>query len=233
MTYSDPWNISKIFCWICFFFCSTHGFDIELYDILYSTLCKLYIANWCTWLAHTLCKGLIWNYKNKNCWAQPWLSFGILQALWWSWECIRYFFDWYRILYWNFEICTISLFNFGWWYTLIKNKHQISLYLGLKKMTNILQITFSNEFPLKKLLSVFLSVFLICLSVCSSVRPSVRPSVCLSVCLSVPVTHFSTMFPSWYHHEIFRSDYQWQKWCLCRSSRTEVKSQCYRGQNPN
>ena len=37
-----PWNISKIFYWI-FFFCSTHGFDIELYDILYSILCKLYI----------------------------------------------------------------------------------------------------------------------------------------------------------------------------------------------
>ena len=34
----------------------------------------IHIANWCTWLAHTLCKGLIWNYK--NCWAQPWLSFG-------------------------------------------------------------------------------------------------------------------------------------------------------------
>ena len=26
-----------------FFFCSTHGFDIELYDILYCILCKLYI----------------------------------------------------------------------------------------------------------------------------------------------------------------------------------------------
>ena len=25
------------------FFCSTHGFAIELYDILYSILCKLYI----------------------------------------------------------------------------------------------------------------------------------------------------------------------------------------------
>ena len=28
-----PWNISKIFYWISFF-CSTYGFDIELYDIL-------------------------------------------------------------------------------------------------------------------------------------------------------------------------------------------------------
>ena len=35
-------------------------------------------------------------------------------------------------------------------------------------------------------------------------------SVCLSVCLSVCHT-FLTMFPSSYHHEIFRSYYQWQK----------------------
>ena len=93
-------------------------------------LAIVHIANWCTWLAHTLCKGLIWNYK--NCWAQPWLSFGILQALRWSWECISFFFDWYRILFRNFEICTFSLFSFGWWYNLMENKHQISLYLGLK-----------------------------------------------------------------------------------------------------
>ena len=37
-----PWNISKISYWISFFFCSTHGFDNELY-ILYIILCKLYI----------------------------------------------------------------------------------------------------------------------------------------------------------------------------------------------
>ena len=23
----------------------------------------IHVANWCTWLAHALCKGLIWNYK--------------------------------------------------------------------------------------------------------------------------------------------------------------------------
>ena len=85
-----PWNISKISYSISFFFCSSHGFDIELYDILYMQF--VHIANWCTWLAHTLCKGLIWNYK--NCWAQPWLPFGILQVLRWSCECIRYFFFW-------------------------------------------------------------------------------------------------------------------------------------------
>ena len=41
-----------------------------------------------------------------------------------------------------------------------------------------------------------------------SVRLSVCPSVCLSVCPSVRHT-FLTMFPSSYHHEIFRSYYQW------------------------
>ena len=126
----------------------------------------VHIANWCTWLAHTLCKGFIWNYK--NCWAQPWLSFGILQALRWSWEWTGYFF------FTDTGFCTeifkyaLSLFSFVWWYTLMKNKHQISLYLVLKKMTNILQKTFSSRFSFKKLLSVFLSVsfFLVCLSVC-------------------------------------------------------------------
>ena len=40
--------------------------------------------------------------------------------------------------------------------------------------------------------------------------PSVCPSVCLPVCPSVCHT-FLTMFPSSYHHEIFRSYYQWPK----------------------
>ena len=42
------------------------------------------------------------------------------------------------------------------------------------------------------------------------------PSVCLSV------TPFLTMFPSSYHHEIFRSCYQWQMWRPCKSSRSGV-----------
>ena len=61
--------------------------------------------------------------------------------------------------------------------------------------------------------------------------PSVRPSVCLSVCPSVRHT-FLTMFPSSYHHEIFRSYYQWQKWRPCKRSRSEVKGQGHRGHNP-
>ena len=43
-----------------------------------------------------------------------------------------------------------------------------------------------------------------------------------SVCLSVRHTFF-TMFPSSYHHEIFRSYYQWQKWRPCKRSRSKVK----------
>ena len=47
-------------------------------------------------------------------------------------------------------------------------------------------------------------------------------SVRLSVCPSVSHTFF-TMFPSLYHHEIFMIYYQWQKWCPCKRSRSEVK----------
>ena len=147
----------------------------------------VHTVNWCTWLAHTLCKGLIWNYK--DCWAvEHSLDFHLG-------SCKR-----------RIEHVSGNLFLLIW-YTLMKNKHQISLYLGLKKMANTLQITFSNGFSFKKKLL----------------------SVCLSVCLSVPFTPFSLCS----HLEIFRSDYQWQKWCLCKSSRSEVKSQGYRGQNPN
>ena len=56
-----------------------------------------------------------------------------------------------------------------------------------------------------------------------SVRLSVRPSVCDT---------FLTMFPSSYHHEIFRSCYQWQMWRPCKKSRSEVKGQGHRGHDP-
>ena len=62
-------------------------------------------------------------------------------------------------------------------------------------------------------------VFSVCLSVRLSVRPSVRHT-------------FFTMFPSSYHHEIFRSYYHGQKWCPCKRSRSEVKGQGHRGQHP-
>ena len=48
--------------------------------------------------------------------------------------------------------------------------------------------------------------------------PSVRPSVRLSVRHT-----FLTMSPSSYHHEIFRSYYQWQQWRPCKRSKSKVK----------
>ena len=55
----------------------------------------------------------------------------------------------------------------------------------------------------------------------------VRPSVCLSVHHT-----FFTMFPSLYHHEIFRSYYHGQKCCPCKRSRSKVKGQGHKGQHP-
>ena len=69
----------------------------------------------------------------------------------------------------------------------------------------------------------------------SSMNDSVHLSVCLSVRLSayLSVRHiFLTMLPSLYHHEIFRSYYQWQKWCLCKSSSSEVIGQGHWGHDP-
>ena len=60
--------------------------------------------------------------------------------------------------------------------------------------------------------------------------PSVRPSVCLSVCMTV------TPFSLCSHHRIIMKFsgviHQWQKWCPCKKSRSEVKGQGRRGQNP-
>ena len=51
---------------------------------------------------------------------------------------------------------------------------------------------------------------------------SICPSICLSVRMSVRHT-FLTMFPSSYHHEIFRSYYHGQKRCPCKRSRSKVE----------
>ena len=50
--------------------------------------------------------------------------------------------------------------------------------------------------------------------------------VCLFVCHT-----YLTMFPSSYHHEIFRSRYQWL-WRPCKRLTSEVKGQGHRGQHP-
>ena len=57
---------------------------------------------------------------------------------------------------------------------------------------------------------------------CDQAAPWMVQSDRPSVCLSVRHTLF-TMFPSLYHHEIFRSYYQWQKWCPMKRSRSKVK----------
>ena len=80
-----------------------------------------------------------------------------------------------------------------------------------------------QEYPNNPVFSIFLAATKqlydwfspsVCLSVRLSVCPSVRPSVCHT---------FFTMFPSSYHHEIFRSYYHGQKWCPCKRSRSKVK----------
>ena len=104
-------------------FCSTHCFDIELYDILYSMLCKLYILRICV-LDQLIHCTRVWCEIIKI--VEHRLDFHLG-------SCKRFdevenvsgnsFFDWYRILFWNFEICTISLStsSFVWWCTLMKN----------------------------------------------------------------------------------------------------------------
>ena len=77
-------------------------------------------------------------------------------------------------------------------------------------MANILQITFSNGFSFNKLLTVFLSV-------------------CL--CLSHLFHYAPFMVSSWNYQWNYMSYYQWQKWFLCKSSRSEVKGQGYKIQS--
>ena len=93
--------------------------------------------------------------------------------------------------------------------------------IALKILIRIPQYTLSHFLAATKQLYEWFSP-----SFCLSVRPSVRPSVRHT---------FLTMFPSSYHHEIFRSYYQWQKWRPCKRSGqrskvkvTEVTTQLYR-----
>ena len=92
----------------------------------------------------------------------------------------------------------------------------------------------THEFCRKMLFKIFRSFYFYIFS-CDQAALRTDISVCLcfrlSVCPSVCDTFF-TMFLSSYHHEIFRSDYQWQKWCLCKRSRSEVKWQGHRGHDP-
>ena len=99
----------KIFYGMCFFLFNTWFFDIELCDILYSISCKLYIL----WIGV-----LDWHRHCVRVWCE------IIKIVEHSLDfhlgsCKPFdevenvsgiFFYWYRILFWNFEICTISIF---------------------------------------------------------------------------------------------------------------------------
>ena len=99
--------------------------------------------------------------------------------------------------------------------------------------------TSTSELFRKALVDIWIDLYLIkfqfltilCVFSCDQAALWMVQSVCLSVRPSVRHT-FLTMFPSWYHHEIFKSCYQWQKWRPCKSSRSEVKGQGHRGQQP-
>ena len=82
-----PWNISKIFYWISFF--SVQHVVLILNCMIF---CTVYYANrtYCE-LVYLIGTYIVQGFdmKLKNCSAQPWPSFGILQVLQWSWECIR------------------------------------------------------------------------------------------------------------------------------------------------
>ena len=63
-TYRYPMKYFSSILLNIFFFCSTHGFDIELYDILYSILCKLYILRIGVLDWHIHCARVWYEIKN-------------------------------------------------------------------------------------------------------------------------------------------------------------------------
>ena len=115
----------------------------------------------------------------------------------------------------------------------------IHLRLRVKSPFKLVSLWIYKKFSLGKIRSVALirmelnSDWTVMTSIFSCDQAALQMvfSVCLSVCLSVCHTFF-TMFPSSYHHEIFRSYYHGQKWCPCKRSRSEVKGQGHRGQHP-
>ena len=75
----------------------------------------------------------------------------------------------------------------------MKNKHQMNLYLGLKKMANILQITFSNRFSLKKMF--WLKFHKRFLAATKQLYEWFSLPACLPACL--PVTAFYPFSSGW------------------------------------
>ena len=152
-----PWNISEIFYWMSFFLFSTWFQYWIVWYVLKYIMQIVHVANWCIWLAQTLCKSWIWNYKFFL--AQPWFSFGILQGLQWSWECIRQVFSLpiqhFVLKFWNLyyfhllERCIYFFFKNCLDYWIVYTYKPV--FRPEKKWPTFSR-TFSNGFSFKKLL---------------------------------------------------------------------------------
>ena len=78
------------------------------------------------------------------------------------------------------------------------NKHQISLYLGLKKMGNILQMTFSNGFSFKKIINMKFSGVIT--NDRSDVYAKVKGQSKVKVTeVKTQISRFGTITPGWFH----------------------------------
>ena len=120
-----PWNISKIFYWISFF--SVQHMVSILNCMIF---CIDYHAN-CTYCELMYLIGTYWHCARVWYWSmkivEHSLDFHLRSCK--HFDGVEnvsgkyFFFYWYRILFWHFEICIISLFSFGWWYTLMENKY--------------------------------------------------------------------------------------------------------------
>ena len=140
----------------------------------------VHIVNWCTWLAHTLCKGLIWNYK--NCWAQPSLT------CIWDPASASMKLGMYRVsFFWP-----IQDFVLRFW-----NQHYFHILEGC-----ICLFFFKNCIDYW-IVYTFLLILFSFLAATKQLYKWYFLSVCLSVCHI-----FLTMLQSSYHHEIFRSYHQ-------------------------
>ena len=112
-------------------------------------------------------------------------------------------------------------FHYTWWGHQI-NSREIAYFIYILNFSEIFcetwikiyMLIFIQDNAVDHVFSCDQAALQMVFSVCPSVRLSVRPSVRHT---------FLTMFPSLYHHEIFRSYYQWQKWRPCKRSRSKVK----------
>ena len=127
------WNISKTFIEYLFFVLFNTWFRYWIVWYFVSILCKFYISrigvlDWHMYIVQgfdvkllklsSTALTFIWDPSSAS------MKLRMYQVI---------LFSQIQDFVLKFEICTISLSSFGRWCTLMENKHQISLYLGLKK----------------------------------------------------------------------------------------------------